>query len=258
MSVPSLFELHDILFNESLCIEFLFEQRVFDSAKFCKHCDVEMVLFVKTMRWRCFQFMCGYEVSVSDDTLFKKARLPYNIILLIGYLWLRCDSNVSIHRAAKVGLKTVRKYVQLFRKLAISSLSVEDLILGGQGVEIEVDECMIGLGKLVPRQVLVDGWWVSEIDYKSKKNNNEKEIEVDNSRFINDNGWLVQEIIDSEDFNENWNLMRIERKSGKVRPKGRWRGWSKGLRRNRKRVDRLWIIGGKGNNERKKVNIQSH
>jgi transposase-like protein len=159
MSLPSIYELQSILFNEQNCVEYLRSRNVFYENWTCETCHTEMKYYDDRQRFRCPTKICTNQIPLRKGSFFAKSKLPCHKILHIGYMWLKGDANSSIQVATKHSWSTISEYIAHFRQLVADSLDLEDSQIGGNGIEVEVDETKLGKRKY-NRGHRVDGIWV--------------------------------------------------------------------------------------------------
>ena len=145
--IPSIRELHSILFDREACIDFLFQQNILYPAPDCTRCCRKMTR--NGDKWRCpRRNKCsGHSKSIFHGTFFANAHIPPNMALLIGYLWLSGCGTAQIQLISGHGKETVTNYLNYFRTLVNDHAIVESEMIGGPGVIVEVDEAKFGKRK---------------------------------------------------------------------------------------------------------------
>jgi transposase-like protein len=82
-----------------------------------------------------------------------------NEVMLLAYFWLnKIQWSAAVTMSGCAG-KTVSKFYWLFRRLAASTLSEIDTVIGGTGIIVDVDETKLGRRKYNQGH-RVDGVWV--------------------------------------------------------------------------------------------------
>jgi len=109
----------------------------------CPHCKSKRHSYLKTRRiWKCSE--CKKQFSAKVGTVFEDSPVPLDKWMMVVWLVVNCKNGVSsweIHRHLKVTQKTA--WFMLHRvRLALKNNS--DLLLGGQGTVVEVDESFVG------------------------------------------------------------------------------------------------------------------
>jgi hypothetical protein len=90
--------------------------------------------------WRCPNKKCRRSISIFKQTIFSKAHIPCNKLMLIGYLWLAKAKPTTIQHLTSCSGTTVANYLQLFRQLVSSGIKETEGQIGGEGVVVEIDE----------------------------------------------------------------------------------------------------------------------
>lgn len=157
LSIPKLTDIIDILFNENLCIDFLFQKNILYLLSNCEHCGGRVKK--NKLRYRCTRNACRKSISIFRDSFFKNARISCSQIMHLAYLWLSecCHKTIIIHTGHSPN--TVTDYMNFFRELVIETIETDDTIIGGDGIIIQVDETKIGKRKY-HRGHRVEGAWV--------------------------------------------------------------------------------------------------
>ena len=159
MSVPTIFQLQHLFFNEEACIEFLFQEGIFYNEMTCPDCGRQLTKNLQRGTWRCGKKDCRKEISIRKDSFFARSHLPCSRILFFGYLWLQGVKPHSIQKMMGVSPNTVADFNNFYRQLTIDSLEEEDTKIGGPGIVVEIDEAKLGKCKY-NRGHPVNGVWV--------------------------------------------------------------------------------------------------
>jgi hypothetical protein len=145
MPIPSVYAIHDILFDETSCVEYLRQRGVFYEDRRCDRCgDKAMKYDASRFRFRCTSKGCSNEIPLRKNTFFQTHRLPMHKIVHLGYLWLKKDGAGSMGIATKHAKQTVTDFSAYFRGLVADSLDEVDMVIGGQGIDVEIDETKMG------------------------------------------------------------------------------------------------------------------
>jgi transposase-like protein len=158
-TIPPISKLIDLFFNEESCISFLFEKEVFYRESVCRACGTTMKLYLKQKIFQCRKKMCRKGISIRNGSFFVSHKLPCSKILFLGYLWLTKISISSALLISGCSKSTISSFYGYFRQLAADSLELEDCIIGGEGVVVEIDETKLGKRKY-NRGHRVEGVWV--------------------------------------------------------------------------------------------------
>jgi transposase-like protein len=157
--IPSVFELHDLLFDKEKARQYLISKNIFYETIKCSKCDYDMKKDEKAFRFRCYSKHCRHEISLSTGTFFYGSKLQINKILYLARLWLTGATSSQAKKDTKLSSATIAAFYNYFRSLVATTLDVEDQIIGGDGIIVEVDETKLGKRKY-NRGHRVDGTWV--------------------------------------------------------------------------------------------------
>jgi transposase-like protein len=154
---PSVQTLQTIFSDAQICLEYLKTNGCLDIPEQCPKCQGPVSHHGHF--WKCKKPGCRKQESFFKGSFFAQTRLPCSKILEIGYYWLAgCRRNMIVditgHSSA-----TVTAYMKFYRQLVESSLDEDDTIIGGEGVEVQVDESKFGKRKY-ERGHRVEGAWV--------------------------------------------------------------------------------------------------
>ena len=83
-------------------------------------------------------------MSIRTKSFFSGSKLPCSRVLFLGYLWLNKVHVSSIVNISGVNPHTVCDFQKHFRQLVSDSVEIEDVIIGGEGIEVEIDESKLG------------------------------------------------------------------------------------------------------------------
>lgn len=155
----SLYDLAEILFNDVAATQYLLDKHVFYDNITCSKCGSAMEKQINNGVFRCTRRTCSTKSSLRAHTFFYGSKLNCAQILLLAKLWLDKVSITSAMGLSGHSANTVVGFYRHFRQLVSSALDVEDTIIGGQGVIVEIDETKLGKRKY-NRGHQVEGVWV--------------------------------------------------------------------------------------------------
>ena len=167
------FFLHDIFFSEVAAFEFLNDHGIFDfntidssgNKLICSKCNKGTMVPIsnKPHMVRCSRrnakLKCGHSYSILRTTFFSKMKVPLNKVLLIGYLWLLHANWTTIQLITGCSEEVVTNTIGFYRNLVAMCVNAEDITIGGEGIEVEIDESKIGK-RMYNRGHRVVGFWV--------------------------------------------------------------------------------------------------
>lgn len=160
MKLPTEKQLNELYTNENECIEYLVSKGVFYNTLDCPSCHRPMKRLLQKRVFRCQTGSCARrQLSLKSHTFFFGSRLECIQILRLAHFWLSGATSQVAMRQTGHGSATVTAFYRHFRDLVTSSLTIEDQIIGGDGIDVEVDETKLGKRKY-HRGHRVDGVWV--------------------------------------------------------------------------------------------------
>lgn len=159
MSNVTIYDLQRLFFDEKYCIEYLIQNCVFYSTIPCPTCGDDMELKINREKYRCSKRTCRRECSIRKYTFFFGSTLPCSKILLLAFCWVNGVSWTSTFNMTGHSEHTISSFYGHFRYLVSSSLEEEDSVIGGESIEVEIDETKLGKRKY-HRGHRVDGVWI--------------------------------------------------------------------------------------------------
>jgi ISXO2-like transposase domain len=155
--IPPLLEIIQPITDEEACIEFSIEHGLVYGQPCCARCRKST--YRHGRMWRCTSHHCGWSKSIFKDSVFGNTRLPPQVALLIGYLWLTKCSHTSMQLITGCSSATVTHFAGLFRQLMANEVEEDEGQIGGENVIVEIDESKFGKRKY-HRGHHVEGAWV--------------------------------------------------------------------------------------------------
>lgn len=152
------FDLHTVFSSEENALTFLKTQNFFQETR-CYKCKSIMKLYLFNKIFRCPKKSCRTSRSVFNKTFFSKTKLPINTVLWITYMYLHKMPVSGIIATSGVQSEAVSNWTHYIRQLCADSVREEEVIIGGPGIIIEIDETKLGKRKY-HRGHRVDGVWV--------------------------------------------------------------------------------------------------
>ena len=99
------------------------------------------------------------KLSIRHHSWIVDAKLSLEIILELIYLWSQGFSQGEIVHELKLSNKTVTEWMNFFRESCISAVIDNSTPIGGNGIEVEIDESKFGKRKY-HKGHKVEGQWV--------------------------------------------------------------------------------------------------
>ena len=99
------------------------------------------------------------KLTIRHNSWLVDAKLPLETILEMAYLWSQAFSLNEIIHELKISNKTAIEWCTFFRECCISRIIDNSTPIGGNGIEVEIDESKFGKRKYY-RGHHVEGQWV--------------------------------------------------------------------------------------------------
>lgn len=154
---PALSDIQHVLLDENACIDFLFEKHILDVVSACSKCGSSVKREGK--RFRCRNRACWRSTSIFNNSFFSGSKIKCNDVMMLLYLFHAKTPSNTIHLLTGHSEHTVADYRRYYMQLLASSLDDEDMVIGGPGVVVEIDECKLGKRKY-NRGHRVKGVWM--------------------------------------------------------------------------------------------------
>jgi len=129
--------------DEQTCIDTIAKLRWPDGKPTCPVCAHKEHYWLGTQnRWKCKN--CGRQFSIKRGTIFEDSALPLDKWLAALWMIVNCKNGISSYEIGRaLGVTQKSAWFMLHRlRLALQSRSL--VKLGGNGIEVEVDETFIG------------------------------------------------------------------------------------------------------------------
>jgi hypothetical protein len=157
-SIPSVYELGAVLHNPAHCLRYLLDAGILPKSLVCA-CGREHSLDERMLNFRCGSRGRAYKMSVFSGTIFSGSHLSISEVLYIGYQWLTGASASTCITQLGHSSATICSFYGRYRRLVAGALSFEDTMIGGDGIEVDVDESKFGRRKN-NRGHRIEGVWV--------------------------------------------------------------------------------------------------
>jgi transposase-like protein len=156
-SIPTIYEIKNILYDEEKCEAFLFEKKILYPKPNCHQCHGPTRRENKC--WRCIKKACKRSISINKGSFFEKTKLKYTELFMIAYLWLSEVPPKSIKIITGHSNNTIGAYIKYLNELIQENVNQENCIIGGKDIEVELDECKISKRKY-NRGHHIEGAWI--------------------------------------------------------------------------------------------------
>ena len=154
--IPPLLEIIQLIIDEKACIEFAIEHGLVYPQPLCARCRKST--YRDGRKWRYTNHHCGWSKLIFKDSVFGNTRLPPQMVLLIGYLWLTECSNTFTQSITGCSSPTVTHLMELFRQLAADEVVENEGRIGGENVIVEIDESKFVKRKYHRGHLVEDAW----------------------------------------------------------------------------------------------------
>lgn len=161
MNFPTREEFDTIFPNDKECFNYFISHNVFYENMNCPKCQYYMKRYLDKQCFRCNRRECGRSsrISIRKYTFFFGCSIKYISIMHLARLWLAKASVKTCILLTGHSSETVCNFFYHFRNLVTAALKIEDQIIGGPGIIVEIDETKLGKRKN-NRGHHVEGIWV--------------------------------------------------------------------------------------------------
>jgi hypothetical protein len=90
--------------------------------------------------WRCST--CGKRMTMRQNTIFESFRLSFQRIIVLILNWAIQTRQADMARLAKCSRSSVVSVQQQLRKIAAKGTNQSDMVIGGPGRIVEIDESL--------------------------------------------------------------------------------------------------------------------
>ena len=146
MNIPSITAFANVIRNEEDAIQMLVDNDVIKAVEdeYCIELDCGGRMGLKDRNRSFRQLKCNSCRSCRSrfaGTFFDGAKIEIHMILYLAIFWL-CKMSVGqvMTYVKKMSNETVTNYYGHFRQLVANMIDETKLVLGGEGVEVEIDE----------------------------------------------------------------------------------------------------------------------
>lgn len=154
-----IFKIASVCSSEESALEYLINQTVFMEFKTCPKCKSRMNRKFERKVYRCSKKSCRKEISIFVGSFFSENRIGIHKILMICYLYVMKSPVTSISSMVSIHSESINHWTSHFKKHVADNVSFSEVIIGGPGIIVEVDETKLGKRKY-HRGHRVEGVWV--------------------------------------------------------------------------------------------------
>lgn len=161
-------------FDEKWCVEFLIQNKIFESSIDCPKCGNKIILNRESLTFRCHKRInvaknkrkrksqnCNYYQSVKTGTWFQFSNLPLSTVckFIAHFLWIPVPRYTYISEDLLLSSRTVVDWSSFCRELCVYWCENYSEKIGGPDKIVEIDEAKFGKRKY-NRGRLIKGKWV--------------------------------------------------------------------------------------------------
>lgn len=149
----------EIAKDECSVIDYLISNNVIASIVQCYKCKRDMKLHLCEKMYRCMRRGCRTSRSIFKGTFFENVKTGIHECFDFCYLYLNKVGQKSIKKLLGWSTATVSAWTKYITELLSTTLEESSMKIGGDNIEVEIDETKMGKRKY-HRGHRVDGVWV--------------------------------------------------------------------------------------------------
>jgi mannosyltransferase OCH1-like enzyme len=141
MNFPPYHSLSNIFLSVETCMEYLNKKNILHKSVKCPTHKKNMSKSSKF--WRCTKRDCSKKYSLLHESFFNESNIEPHKIMLVLYLKLAECPSTTIQKITGHSSKTISSILKKYRELLAYNISYSTEMIGGDGVEVEIDETLI-------------------------------------------------------------------------------------------------------------------
>ena len=143
LPIPPLYQIKEIIENESRCLEYLQDLSVLPRTMTCLYCNnPNMNLEIKTLTFNCGKRNCRKRISIFNGTIFSNAKLNCNQIMELSYFWLSKATRKQLKTYTNITPANITRWTQTFRTIVTQEIQMCETKIGGPDIIVEIDESL--------------------------------------------------------------------------------------------------------------------
>ena len=147
--------------TEDSAIAWCQSQGILNNNPDCSKWGSEMRQLLRNNYYRCANTSCRAKKSIKSGTIFDNSKITISKCVLLLYEW---SVETPIFRAAHeydLSEKTVSTWYEKFREFAsFFCVTANDSRIGGDGIIVEIDECLVAKRKYNRGRLLQNQKWI--------------------------------------------------------------------------------------------------
>ena len=145
MPFPSIYNLSQVFESSDLCITYLFKHEILYKEIKCSLYKKNMIKNNKI--WRYTKRDCKKKVLIFFKSFFSDSKIEPHKVLYILYLKLANVLSTSIQLISGHSSATISALLEKYRDLLASNINESNELIGGPGIEVEIDKTLISRKK---------------------------------------------------------------------------------------------------------------
>ena len=102
------------------------------------------------------------KISIQSDTWLLDSNLSLNVIIEFIYLWTQRFTNSELQNKIKIGTQTLIEWTAFFGEVCLHDIFDNSQQIGGEGIEVEIDESKVGNRKYYRGLKFMDNGYLVE------------------------------------------------------------------------------------------------
>ncbi|KII74513.1 putative transposase-like protein [Thelohanellus kitauei] len=154
------------LSSEEACIQFFIEVGLLksDVCGVCSHKMSKINDSKAKTKYIYYCLACRKKVNPCRNTWFTKNKLSFSDNLLLIYCWAHDLSVELAVRETQLSRPTVIDYFYFIRQVCTDCINDNREVIGGPGVEVEIDESLFYRRKYNRGRILGSGWFFGAVE----------------------------------------------------------------------------------------------
>lgn len=138
----NLLELAAKVHNKETAVEFMKEKRLIHGKRLCTNAH-KMTLKLDENMWYCCLPGCRMSIDLRKDTFLENSELEFHTVIRFIYFWsVHMATADDYSRELSMSAESSTKWCNLMIKVLTWKIKSDDNIIGGPGLNVEVDETL--------------------------------------------------------------------------------------------------------------------